>query len=313
MKPFRPNLAALLTALATIGVVCCSQGNAKQVTNATPDQTIERVARSVADGRFDIAWQALPPSYQKELTEIVHQGAAEMDAELWNRTFTVLQKTTRILRDKREFILDHPMLASSIENRGEAEAGWNSVVGLFDIVVHSDLADLNKVKRLDVGKFLGDTGQGLWNEVGQAAQLTPDNKFGEAMNDLRATDATVLSNSGETARVRIEVPGKPAKEEDYVQIEGRWIPAKLANDWNGMLDDARQKLAQLSGDEGQANRQAALMQLSLIESVLDNLQAAQTAEEFHAGLGAAMGAVAGTAMSMANTQAPTGTPYTTGE
>jgi len=79
-----------------------------------------------------------------------------------------------------------------------------------------------------------------------------------------------------------------------------------------MMDETRQKLAQLSGEAGATNRQAALMQLSMIEAVLDNLQAAQTAEEFQAGLGAAMGAVLGSAMSMTQTQPQADAQHTTG-
>jgi len=312
MKHSRPIIAVLLATLMSVGIVGCTQGNAKLVSDATPDQAIEQTARSVADGRFDAAWQALPPSYQDDITEIVHRGAAEMDAELWNRTFTVLQKTTRILSEKRDFILDHPMLASNIENRSEAEAGWDSVVSVFKVLVDSELADLNKVQSLDVEEFLGDTGKTLWTELGRAAKLSPDNAFEKAMNDLRTTNATVLSVEDQTARVRIEVPGKPVKEEDYVKVEGRWIPAELARGWGEMMDETRQKLAQLSGEAGATNRQAALMQLSMIEAVLDNLQAAQTAEEFQAGLGAAMGAVLGSAMSMTQTQPQADAQHTTG-
>ena len=114
MKHLRPNLALLLALLISVSAVGCSPGNAKLVSAPTPDQAIEQMAHSIADGRFDAAWQALPPSYQNDITEVVHLGASEMDAELWNRTFTVLQKTTRILSEKRNFILDHPMLAAEI-------------------------------------------------------------------------------------------------------------------------------------------------------------------------------------------------------
>jgi len=299
------HLLALLS-LATILIPClsgCTPGNATLVAAVGPDESIERTARFVADGKLDAAWQTLPPSYRDDITEIVHRGAEQMDAELWNRTFTVLQKTTRILREKRDFILDHPMLAASIENRAEVEESWGSVVGLLDVVVHSDLANLDAVKRLDVEKFLGDTGSKLWSDLGQASKLTPDDSFAKAMNGLRATRATVLSMEGDTARVRVEVPDKPTKEEDYVRVEEHWIPARVAEGWDAMLDETREKLSRLSGEDGATNRRMALMQLSMVESVLDNLQAAKTREEFHAGLGAAMGVVMGSAMSMSRTGA----------
>ena len=60
MKNHRPIIALLLVSLISVGVAGCSDGNAKLVTAPTADQTIEQTARSIADGRFDAAWQALP-------------------------------------------------------------------------------------------------------------------------------------------------------------------------------------------------------------------------------------------------------------
>ncbi len=311
MKHCRAFTLLLLSSLLTAGVGC-SRGAAESRAAETPDQAIEHVVQSIADGKLDVVWQSLPPSYRGDVTSVIHEAASQMDAALWNRTFTVLQKANRILEEKRTFILDHPMLAASIKDRSEAEEGWDSVVGIFDVIVNSDLADLGKVRNLDVERFLGDTGQHLWSEFEEAAKLAPGSDFEKAMNDLRATEATVLSTADGTARVRIETPGKPAREEDYVQVEGYWVPAEMADEWDTKMSEARQKIAELSGEQGESRRQAALMQLGMIESVLDNLHSARTAEEFHAGLGAAMGAVAGATISMSNSASPAGTAYTMG-
>ena len=61
MKHDRPIIALLLLSLMTVSVVGCTEGSAKLISAATADQAIEQTAQSVADGRFDTAWQALPP------------------------------------------------------------------------------------------------------------------------------------------------------------------------------------------------------------------------------------------------------------
>ena len=44
---------------------------------STPDGTIEAVAKALADSHPEILWEALPPSYRTDITEITHPASVQ--------------------------------------------------------------------------------------------------------------------------------------------------------------------------------------------------------------------------------------------
>ena len=46
---------------------------------STPDGTVRAVAEGLADRHPEVIWQALPPTYQKDITELTHAFAERMD------------------------------------------------------------------------------------------------------------------------------------------------------------------------------------------------------------------------------------------
>jgi len=264
---------------------------------ATADEAVKRISEGLADGHPEVLWHALPESYQRDVTELVHEAAGKMDGELWNKSFSVVRKISRVLTEKREFIVEHPMIAGQI--KGDTEEGWDALAEMVDVIASSDLADLDDVKTLDIERFLSETGGELMESLADASALTPEDSYNKAMKDLRATKVTVVSSSGETAVVKTEMPGQPVKEEEYVRVEGKWLPKTLVDEWPAKMAEMKAGVAAFSGDDMQENKQTVLMQLSMVEGALDQLLAAQTAAEFNAGAGAMMGLAMGAMMSQA--------------
>lgn len=290
--------------LLMVGFVGCS-GEPDDVEIATPAagkgpaQAMTRMAKGLADGRPEVAWQALPPSYRKDVNELVNLAATKMDPEIWNRSFGLVQKLTLLAREKRDFILEQPMLAQSGNSKQEMEAGWDAFAGVLDTLANSDLADLKKMERLDVEEFLASTGSELMQQLAAASALTPDDSWREQMSSLRRIQATVVSESGKTAVVRIERPGAPPSEEEYVQVERHWIPKSMADGWSGGIAEARQKIEQMSTEKLVENKQAVLMQISMVEATLDQLMQTKTREQFNAALAPVMGMAMGAMMAQA--------------
>lgn len=300
-------------ALFLLLAAACAGGESKETAGAvaqpsakSADEAVMRVARGLADGKPETLWQALPASYQKDVTELVRGAAAKIDPDLWQRTFDVLGKLSRVLSEKREYILNHPMVASQLTNPREAYANWDAVVGLFDTVVQSDLADLEKMSQLDVEAFLAATGGALMQRIGEASAMTADDAWGKAMDELRATKASIVAESGDAIVVRVETAGKPPQEEPWVQVEGKWIPERMALEWQDEIARARESVAAFSGEQQPENKRMTLMQLAMAEGALDTILAAKNAEEFNQSLGG----VLGVAMSAASHAVPPGVTET---
>jgi hypothetical protein len=291
-------IAVVGVILALTATACGGDDRARAAEPAaTADEVVERISNGLADGHPEVLWHALPESYQRDVTELVHEAAGKMDGELWNRSFSVVRKLSRVLTEKREFIVEHPMIAGQVE--GDTEEGWDALAEMVDVIAGSDLADLEKVKTLDVERFLAETGGDLMESLSEASALTPEDSYNKAMKDLGATKATIVSSSGESAVVKVEMPNQPVKEEEYVRVEGKWLPKTMVDEWPAKMAEMKASVAAFSGEEMQENKQTVLMQLSMVEGALDQLLAAQTAEEFNAGAGAMMGLAMGAMMSQA--------------
>jgi hypothetical protein len=290
MKPGLKLLSFLGFAVLALTLAGCSAGaGPPRALPDTLDGTVLHVTRELADGRPQVLWEALPASYQSDLTSLVHEAASRVDAEVWNRTFATLDKATRLLEQKRDFILSHPMVAANMPDRGEAEKNWDGLVRVLEIVVRSDLADLERVRTLDLESFLAGTGAQLMGQFAELSALTPDNAWATGMDKLRETKVTLLSSSEDSGRVRIEVPGSPAQEQAFVRVEGRWVPRAMADTWDETMTEARRAIEEMSVGLMQEKKPALLAQLGMADALLDSLLRAETESEFHAGLGSMMG------------------------
>lgn len=272
-----------------------------------PAETVEGVAHRLADGEPVAIWQALPASYQADVTGLVHEFASKMERNLWNKTFAVVAKLTRVLKEKRHLILQHPLVAQQVAKSGstDIDGDWDRFVELINLFATSELADLDELAKLDIEKFLSGTGKRVTLQIAAISSLAPEGKADDLITAaamLRSLTATVVSEEGDRATLRIDSPGEDAQTEEFVRVESKWIPVALAENWSPEMASARESLAQMSSEEMKQNEEMVLMQLSMMENVLDMLLAADTPEQFNAAVGAAMGAVMGAAMNAAMTQ-----------
>jgi hypothetical protein len=300
----RAATRALLSIAFGVGGFSCSASD-----ELGPAETVEHVAHGLADGDLTVAWEALPASYQRDLNGLSHDFAAAVDADLWNRTFAVLSKLTRLLKEKEAFILEHPFVAEHLAEAADDNADWSVVVELFDLLVTSELAKVEQLAALEIGSFLEGTGNRFVALVIEASALSSAEQraeFDEQQATLRSLRATLESTNDGVAVVRIEQPGEDASTENFVRVEEKWIPADLVEKWSSSMASARDSIKELSEETLKSNKQAILMQMSMVDSALDTLLAANTAEEFNAGIGAMIGMAVGAMFnptSMMNTSA----------
>jgi len=303
---------------------------------AGPEATVEHVAHRLADGHPVAIWQALPASYQSDVSGLLHEFSGKVDRTVWNTTFVVVTKLTRLLREKQHLILAHPLVAQQIATSGSTniEGDWNGIIKLVELLATSELANLDVLAELDIETFLRGTG---WQVMNQVAALSDpatedrsnvDDKGGTsaatnaethsdktsivsatsysdylaAAESLRTVEATLISEQDDRATVRIEAEGWDARIEELVRVEGKWIPASLAEGWPRQLAELRVSIAKMSNNEAKQDVRATLLKLSMAEGVLDSLLATETTEQFNAAVGAAMGAMIRIAMQAAMNQ-----------
>ena len=197
-------------------------------------------------------WDALPSSYQSDVNDLIHTFAANMDADVWRAGTGLVKKVIRVLKEKKEFILKQPALAQSPVDTTTMTENWDPMVGVLETIAASDLADLQKLKTLDVGVFLDGTGKKIAEQLAALAKAADDKKLSLTEFPGVPVDAMPLAGignakfstvkiEGDTATLRIENEGK-TEDQEVVRVDGKWLPKKMVDQWSEQMQSAKTAL-----------------------------------------------------------------------
>lgn len=257
-----------------------------------PDVAVQAALDALRAGNLRAGWDAIPASYQQDVTEIVHTFAANMDPDLWKAGVAIAQKATQVLRKKKAFIVGHSKFSEGpAEIREPVEKNWDPIADLLELIATSELADLEKLKVLDVGAFLGGTGQSITDKMRviqkdfDPAKLAPEGFPGLPVNampsgELPDAKVSTVQVTGDTATLRIESEGE-TKDVEYVRVEGKWMPKNIVDGWPDAIQKAKQALTTTMPEQLKNRKQQVLLPMTMAQAVLDQMLAAQTQEQFN--------------------------------
>ena len=258
----------------------CSLFAASALAQGSPDQAVMAVVDGLGENQPQVIWQALPASYQNDVSGLVREFAGQMQDSLWDQIFGALTKLTRVLDEKRQLVLEHPRVVQQLSKSPNAEATYDAVVALLKTILSSDISSLQRLSDFDGERFLATTGSQVMAQLGDLAALAPDSK--ETLDEISSLSVTLSRTEGERAWVLIEKPDEKTEEVEFVLVEGKWVPAAMAEGWDSGITDAREQLSQVVVDPAQT-AQAGVV-LAVVDGALEGLLAAQTSEEFQASL-----------------------------
>jgi hypothetical protein len=250
------------------------------------DEAVRQVAQALADNKPVALWDALPAGYQKDATTIVHTLVGKVDPALYDAVAATARKAATILKDKKKLILAYPAVADANKD-GEVEKYFDAAVGLIDILLESELGSHEKARTIDLGAYFDKTGSKLAAQAAKLARIaassggTPGSELLAQYENLRKTKATLLTESGDTAKVRIEVAGEAPMDTDFTRVEGKWIPTSLVALWKPAIDQANAAIAAITAEQMKKARSASIPLLGIADGLLDTLGKAQTQDEFN--------------------------------
>jgi hypothetical protein len=265
----------ILLFLSTLLVCSCAVGQPPK----SADGTVLWIADELDQNRPQVLWQALPETYQQDLDELVHGFAGQVDEQLWTQTFLTLGKFVQVLDEKREFLIDRPEIAAHLESAADKEASYDALVKVFSTLVRSEISSPEQLRTLDIEAFMGGTVANLMEQLQLISELSPDAV--DEINDWKSVSAELVDEGEDIATVRVQSPGEDPRDEEFVRVEGKWIPKRLAASWDEGVADAKVKLAQIPDTRSPESTQQILGFLAIVDGVLDRLLATETQEEFN--------------------------------
>jgi hypothetical protein len=284
---------------------------------ATPDAAVNNVKTKLLENKPQVLWQSLPPSYQKDVSGLVTAFANSCDQDVYNQSFQLVKKVGMILKNKKDLILatmpppPPPGTAPTPEELAPGAMPKDpKVVGeaidlvgkIISTITTSDLADLSKVKALDVEKTLSTSGSQLMVLMREFDKFSTNGLGDKLKAEVSSLKTTVVKQDGHTATIKMEVDdGKPPKEKQFVRVEGHWIPKEMADTWKDEMAKAKKTIEESVSKTKTQSKDKTLSQLKMVDAVLDQMLAAKTKEELNAAMQSGM--MAGLGLMMALQQA----------
>lgn len=297
-KPATSTPAAPLTPRPSAPVTTSSSGSQASGSQA-PDAYLRELMAASEAGDYQKMWNALPSAYQKDVHDIIHHFAENMDPMLWKQGSDLLKKAVKVLKDKRQFILAHPVVAS----KPEVGKALPPLSDALDAVVNSELSDLQKLKTFDFLKFASGDGKKIAEKMKIASEATKDlqkmvppgvggvpgapNSAANPFSDFSGAKPSdvkiiVVKHEGDSAVLKFEIKGKPTPEgeKEWQRVEGKWLPKEMVAKWQEGITEAKQWIAGEMKQKVQQSKAQVGFILAPVNMTLDQLLAAQSQQQF---------------------------------
>ncbi len=288
------RIFTVASVVACVSVMGCGGSNSQAA--KTPDAVVMQVTKAIENNQPQVAFQALPASYQADINSIVADATKKMDDEIWNEGQSLIKQVLKIAKTKKSLILETRMLAANPEKE-ELSKSWDQGIEMFETLLNSDFADLNKLRKGDVAALLAGSGAKIMKQVKDASVgHSGYEEMKENLNKMKSVKASVESQTGDTAKVKIEADGETPEIVDFVKVEDKWIPKEMADSFATKITEARAKVAKIdfTSEEGKAAKAKIMQQIGMVKGMLASAEAAKTSAELE---GVMMGIMMG-AMSM---------------
>lgn len=285
MQSSRIRLAAIV--LLTCSVVGCARNGdtiaPEPLIPDTPEGTVLAVAQHLADHDPAILWEALPESYRSDITELTHTFAAKMDPELYDRTMAVARRAVEVLQEKQPIILASSTVASTGADVEEIERGMTGALAAVHALLSSEIATLEGLGAVDWPQFLAGTGTQLMALADvESPGGDPDDV---SLEMLRSVSVETVSSANGQAVLRITAGDREPEELKLTRVEGRWVPAELAERWPTQVAESRARLDELTPERIAELKPQAMMALAMAEAFIEQLATMESSQQFDAVVG----------------------------
>jgi hypothetical protein len=282
----RNSINRILTASLILVVALSCARNADSIGKElavpdTPDGTVLAVAAALQDNHPEILWSALPPSYRQDITEITKAFSEKMDPLIYDRAFAIVMRAVEVLDDRKDVILASETFKSSGADAEQIREGLSNTQVFTDTLKASEIATLAGLGKVDWEQFLATTGAEFIKHAAAIESEAGDNP----LDDLDSLKVETLNIADDRATLRISSDDHEPEEVEMARVEGRWIPAELADEWPQTIEDARQGLAELTPENMAAQKTQVMMFFGMADGLIEQIASLQTPEEFDAAIG----------------------------
>lgn len=269
-------MAAVAVIAASISHVTASE-TASEYPQA-PDAAVRYVAKELSKMNGSILWDALPMSYQSDIRDLASQASEKIDADNYEGVFKLIGRIGRVMDQKTEFILNTDMGGGLPEEElAKLETAFPLVSGLLIEISSGPLGKHTGLREFD-GQAFGQLVSSFLSFVDAASAFDSEQAF--SVENLSELKVKVIRQDAHTASLETTLLGSAPLAEDYVLVEGRWLPQSFIGQWSEALANANANLQLVTAEQVETNKAQVAMVLGLLEGVVAQIESADSQESF---------------------------------
>ncbi len=234
-----------------------------------PDEFLHHINAQVKAGHLVVYYDALPPSYRKQVDELYAAAVAKIDANNFVSFAQSLQQFGELVVTHQNWIFSHPRLAAMPENAGQQLR--DVVLATAEVVrqgFNSELVSLDKLRSTPLRDYLVLQDKAISPFLAQIAGSSDE-----------IVQILVDSNKDNVATVTF-TQGAVAQKTSLTSVEGFWVPTAMAKSWDADMKSASETLAAKGNGEILSGGVTTVIAHSL-QPLLAPLQEAKDATQFH--------------------------------
>ena len=299
------RFAGLLTAVAG-GLIASPSTKAAE---GGPESLVTIPIKALEEKNPKLLWDLLPASYQSDVNSLVKEFAKNMDAELWDAGVGLVRELGELLGAQKDLLANMGAGADPNIDAAEVKQGLDTFAKIIDKFTKSDFGSLDKMKSIDLGNVADTFGKDLLNLAEEAAKLS-DESDPFQLEAMKQVKVEVVSQDENQATVKISglpeldlgglqgglppgIPGLPggldgvpipdfssfeSGEQNLTKVEGKWVPADLAEGWETGMKEANQGMSEM-GKMADVDKQMALTMIDTFSQALGKMKTAKNEQE----------------------------------
>ena len=280
-KVFRLAIASLILIVAA-GCARTADSGAKATVPDTPDGAVYAFAEAIQNNHVESIWKNLiPEPYKSDITEITKAFAEKMDPAVYDRAFAIVMRAVEVLDDRKEIIIASETFKSSGADADDVLTGFSNTLVFTNILKASEVATVAGLGSVDWEQFLATTGNEFIKQAAAIEVEEGENPF----DDLASLKVETVDLADDRATLRISSDNQEPEDVEMAKVEGRWIPADIADDWAESVEEARQSLAEITPETMAAQKTQIMMFFGMADGLIEQIATLQTPEEFDAAVG----------------------------
>lgn len=238
--------------------------------------TVQHVAEQLDAGHIRVLWDALPPSYQGDVEQLVQTIASNTQENDYAISMRLNQQIGRILVKQKDFVFGYPRISMiPQEPLRMIQDAYDPAAAIILELSDEETFSLENLRNTAFGEIVAAKDETMGPHIAALIGLLPAEL--NPLNQLRDLDPSAVEMQGDDRGVihLVNPQGDPT-DAVFVTVEGHWVPVELADNWDTMIANARQQIIAQSGQSSGASA------LALVAGpVLTQIENAETQQEFN--------------------------------